>query len=229
MAVYPREPARGEPGALRTRASRVRPRRQPAGALVRGVSRGDRSVGRTLLTRGGTAARAVARGAATTTTRIAGVSAGCSGCTTRRAKISARRWRTTRPRNLAFDRARETENRARIDLLTAEALAKMGSRREAWQRYHRALAALTDTRGVATRHAILGGASFAQPRRRTAERRAGVPERAADRQSRAQRTGRRHRRVSASLRSAGAARRRRSAAQPASARVRRSRPWPIRR
>ena len=53
--------------------------------------------------------------------------------------------------NLAYDRAREVENRARIDLLTAEALAKMGSRREAWQRYHRALAALTDTRGVSRR------------------------------------------------------------------------------
>ena len=66
-----------------------------------------------------------------------------------------------RGRNLAFERAREAENRARLDLLTAEVLAKMGSRREAWQRYHRALAALTDTRGVAARHAILGGASFA--------------------------------------------------------------------
>ena len=63
--------------------------------------------------------------------------------------------------NLAFARARETENRARLDLLTAEVLAKMGSRREAWQRYQRALAALTDTRGVAARHAILVGASFA--------------------------------------------------------------------
>lgn len=63
--------------------------------------------------------------------------------------------------NRAFDRAREAENRARLDLLMAEVLAKMGTRREAWQRYHRALAGLTEVRGVAARHAILGGASFA--------------------------------------------------------------------
>ena len=118
--------------------------------------------------------------------------------------------------NLAFERAREAENRARLDLLTAEVLAKMGSRREAWQRYRpRARRLDRFARRRAARHAILGGASFASLEEEMPSAALAFQNELLTGKPGAQRAGRRHRRVSAPLRSARAPRRHRSAAQPA--------------